>query len=331
MDRVLETEGAEQVLSFLAEAGGDFVSGEAMSDKLGLSRAAVWKHVDALRGQGYRIDARSAHGYRLVEIPDRLSPLEIRPLLATRELGQTLHCFQKIDSTNSFAKDLAEEGALHGELVIAEEQAAGRGRRQRAWLSVPGRDLTFSIVLRPDLAPASAPLLTALASVALCEEARRAGVDASIKWPNDLVVNDRKLAGILTEMRAESERVRWVVMGIGLNVNAVPADFPEGIREQVTSIRTEQGHPHSRALFLTGFLAGLEQWLDRHATEGFEPVRNAWRQLSRTLGREVRVSGGEEELVGVAEDIDECGALLVRNGAAITRVLAGDVEHVRAR
>jgi BirA family transcriptional regulator, biotin operon repressor / biotin---[acetyl-CoA-carboxylase] ligase len=320
----------ELVLAFLAEAGDEFVSGEAISDKLGLSRAAVWKHVNALRAQGYRIEAVSARGYRLIEIPDRLGELEMRPLLNTHDLGQTIHWYEEVGSTNDTAKALAEEGALHGEVVIAERQTAGRGRRGRSWDSPPRRNLYVSVVLRPDLPPARSPEVTLLASVAVCQAVRQAGVaGAGIKWPNDVLASGKKLAGVLIEMAAEVERVQWMVVGIGVNVNAAADDFPDELREVATSLLLERGAPVPRALFAAAVLTSFEEWLDRHAAEGFDPVRAAWREMSDTLGREVRVRTGSAELTGVAEDIDEAGALLVRTPAGLERVLAGDVELLR--
>jgi BirA family transcriptional regulator, biotin operon repressor / biotin---[acetyl-CoA-carboxylase] ligase len=320
----------ELVLAFLAEANDEFVSGEAISDKLGLSRAAVWKHVNALRAQGYRIDALPARGYRLVEIPDRLGELELRPLLNTHDLGATLHWYAEVGSTNDVAKRLAEEGAAHGEVVLAEAQSAGRGRRGRAWASPPGRSVYLSVVLRPDLPPTRAPELTLLAAVAICQAARQAGVAAAeIKWPNDVMAGGRKLAGILTEMAAEMERVQWVVLGMGINVNGGTEDFPPELRAIATTLAAERGSPVPRVLFTAALLATLEGWLDRHAAEGFEPVRAAWRELSGTLGREVRIRNGQEELTGRAEDIDEAGALLLRTASGVQRVLVGDVEVLR--
>jgi BirA family biotin operon repressor/biotin-[acetyl-CoA-carboxylase] ligase len=321
----------EMVLAFLAEAGDEFVSGEAISDKLGLSRAAVWKHVNALRAQGYRIEAAPARGYRLVEIPDRLGELELRPLLNTHDLGQALHWYEEVGSTNDVAKELAEEGALHGEVVVAERQMAGRGRRGRSWSSPPRRNLYLSVILRPELPPARAPEVTLLASVAVCQAVRQAGVAAAIKWPNDVLVSGRKLAGVLTEMAAEVERVQWLVVGIGVNVNAERDDFPEELRELATSLRLERGQPVPRVLFAAALLTALEEWLDRHADEGFAPVRAAWREMSDTLGREVRVRSGGADLVGVAEDVDESGALLVRTAEGLERVVSGDVEMLRPR
>ena len=319
----------EMVLAFLAEAADGFVSGEAISDKLGLSRAAVWKHVNALRGQGYRIEALPARGYRLVEIPDRLGVLEIGPLLNTHDLGQTLHCSDELPSTNDRAKELAEEGAGHGEVVIAESQTAGRGRRGRAWSSPSGKNLYLSVVLRPALPPQRAPELTLVASVAACDACRQAGVEAGIKWPNDVLVGGRKLAGILTELSAEPDQVHWVVLGIGVNLNARADDFPGDLREIATSLAIERGQPVPRALFTAALLSSLEQWLDVHAAEGFAPIRAAWRERSVTLGHEVSVDGDGGPISGVAEDIDEAGALLVRGASGLSRVVAGDVRLVR--
>lgn len=319
----------ELVLAFLAEAADGFVSGEAISDKLGLSRAAVWKHVNALRGQGYRIEALPARGYRLVEIPDRLGVLEIGPLLNTHDLGQTLHCAEELPSTNDRAKELADEGASHGEVVIAEAQTAGRGRRGRAWSSPAGKNLYLSVVLRPALPPQRAPELTLVASVAACDACRQAGVEAGIKWPNDVLAGGRKLAGILTELSAEPDQVHWVVLGIGVNLNARAEDFPEELRRIATSLSIERGQPVPRALFAAALLSSLEQWLDLHAAEGFAPIRAAWRERSVTLGHEVEVDGDGGPISGIAEDIDASGALLVRGASGITRVVAGDVRLVR--
>ena len=322
------TGNEELVLAFLAEAADDFVSGEAISGKLGLSRAAVWKHVNALRGQGYRIEAVPARGYRLKAIPDRLGALEIGPLLNTHDLGQTLHCSPELPSTNDRARELADDGAAHGEVVIAESQTAGRGRRGRSWSSPAGRNLYLSVILRPSLPPQRAPELTLVASVAACEACRKSGVDAGIKWPNDLLVGGRKVAGILTELSAEADAVHWVVLGLGVNLNAGPEDFPEDLRAVATSLAIERGQPVPRALFAAALLSELEQWLDLHAAEGFEPIRSAWRDRSVTLGREVRVDGDGGEIAGIAEDIDASGALLVRGSAGLSRVVAGDVRLV---
>jgi BirA family biotin operon repressor/biotin-[acetyl-CoA-carboxylase] ligase len=325
------TSGSEElVLAFLAEAGDDVVSGEAISDKLGLTRAAVWKHVEALRGQGYRIDAVASRGYRLVAVPDRLRALELRPLLNTHDFGQTLHCHEELGSTNDEAKALAEAGADHGEVVVAERQTEGRGRRGRTWISPPHRNVAFSVVLRPeDLPPTRAPELTLVAAVAVCDTLRHSGVDAGIKWPNDVLVKGRKIAGILTELSAEADRVHWVVLGVGVNVNSRPEDFPPEVRGEATSVLIERGQPAPRALFLAACLAALEEWYDRHAEEGLEPILRAWKERSVTLGREVSVWADDGEVVGTAVDLDGDGALLVQTGGGLRRFYSGDVTLLR--
>ena len=189
----------------------------------------------------------------------------------------------------------------------------------------------FSVVLRPELPPARAPELTLVASVAMCDALRQAGVDAGIKWPNDVLASGRKIAGILTELAAEPDRVHWVVVGVGVNVNARREDFPEELRAEATSILLERGQPAPRALFAAACLTGLEEWVDRHAEEGFGVIRDAWRARNVTLGRQVAVRAGDRDVEGVAEDLDEQGALLVRTRAGIERITSGDVQLLRAR
>lgn len=331
------TESAEQtqqeiILGFLADGRDEFLSGEALSAKLGLSRTAVWKHVQSLREKGYRIDAVPARGYRLVDVPDRLSPLELSPLLNTHDLGQTIHFHESLPSTNEAAFRLAADGAEHGEVVITEQQTAGKGRRGRTWVSPAGLNLYFSAILRPELPPQRAPELTLVAAVALAEALREADAEALIKWPNDVQLGGRKVAGILTELSAEPERVHFVVLGIGVNLNAGPEDFPPEVASTATSLSQALGRRVNRALFTTSLWGRLEEWLDLHHEVGFEPVRERWKELSATLRQEVLVRTGGSELRGVAEDIDTSGALLVRTaGGSLERVLAGDVEQLRPR
>ncbi len=322
----------ELILSFLSESGGGYTSGEALSNKLGLSRTAVWKHVESLRAKGYRIEAVPARGYRLVSVPDRLTSLEVTPLLDTNELGRTIHHFESLPSTNEKAFRLAQDGAEHGEVVVAEQQTAGKGRRGRTWVSPPGLNLYFSAILRPELPPQRAPELTLVAAVALAEALRDAGADAAIKWPNDVQVGGRKVAGILTELSAEPERVHFVVVGVGVNLNSRAEHFPEELRATATSLSLALGQPVPRARFAASLWTRLEQWLDVYLETGFDAVRARWKALSSTLGQDVLVRTDRQELRGRAEDIDPSGALLVRTeGGSLERVLAGDVEQLRPR
>ncbi|WNG26040.1 biotin--[acetyl-CoA-carboxylase] ligase [Cystobacter fuscus] len=330
-------ESAEQtyeeiILGFLVEGRDGFCSGEALSDKLGLSRTAVWKHVESLRGKGYRIDAVPARGYRLVDVPDKLTPLELAPLLSTHHLGQQIHFHESLPSTNVTAFQLAAEGAEHGEVVVTEQQTAGKGRRGRVWTSPPGVNLYFSAILRPELPPQRASELTLVAAVALAETLREQDADARIKWPNDVQLGGRKVAGILTELSADPDQVHFVVLGVGVNLNSGPEDFPPELAETATSLSRVLGRRVNRALFTSSLWGRLEEWMDLHHEVGFEPVRQRWVELSSTLGQEVRVRTDRAELRGVAEDIDAAGALLVRTPEGrLERVLAGDVEQVRPR
>lgn len=322
----------ELILGFLAEGGDDFTSGEALSSKLGLTRTSVWKHVESLRHKGYRIEAIAARGYRLVEIPDRLTSLELSPLLSTHDLGRTLHFHESVRSTNEVAFQLALEGADHGEVVVADQQTAGKGRRGREWVSPPGLNLYFTAILRPDLPPPRAPELTLVAAVALAETLTEAGAQAAIKWPNDVELGGRKVAGILTELSADADRIHFVTLGMGVNLNARPSDFPGELGNTATSLADARGQRVPRALFTAALWTRLEEWLDLHAEAGFGAVRQRWKELSSTLGQEVLVKTDRSELRGVAEDLDGAGALLVRApDGKLERVLAGDVEQVRPR
>ena len=319
------------VLGLLLEYKDDFVEGGVLCDKLDVPRAELLKRIDSLRARGYVIQASGGRGYRLVEVPDSLGEREIEPLLASGELGRKIHSYAELESTNDEAHRLADDGALHGEVVIADVQTKGRGRRGRTWVSPKGKAVTMSIVLRPSLPPARAPEITLVAAVAVCEAARELGAaSARIKWPNDIECRGRKLAGVLTELRAETDRVRHAVLGLGFNVSMEMHDFPQELRAIATSLLVETGEKTPRPVACARLLEHLEEWLSLHETEGFGPVRDRWRDLSSTLGRTVRVTGEGDPVEGTAADLDEDGALILRaTSGQLVRVVAGDVEHCR--
>ena len=319
------------VLGLLLEYKDDFVEGGVLCDKLDVPRAELLKRIDSLRARGYVIQASGGRGYRLVEVPDSLGEREIEPLLASGELGRKIHSYAELESTNDEAHRLADDGALHGEVVIADVQTKGRGRRGRTWVSPKGKAVTMSIILRPSLPPARAPEITLVAAVAVCEAARELGAaSARIKWPNDIECRGRKLAGVLTELRAETDRVRHAVLGLGFNVSMEMHDFPQELRASATSLLVETGEKTPRPVACARLLEHLEEWLSLHETEGFGPVRDRWRELSSTLGRTVRVTGEGDPVEGTAADLDEDGALILRaTSGQLVRVVAGDVEHCR--
>ena len=319
------------VLGLLMECADDFVSGGVLCDKLDVPRAELLKRIDSLRARGYVIHTRGGLGYRLVEVPDQLGEAQIAPLLATGELGRKIHAFDELGSTNEEAHRIAELGALHGEVVVADFQTKGRGRRSRAWVAPRGKAVTMSVVLRPAVPPARAAEITLVAAVAVVEAARELGAHgARIKWPNDIECKGRKIAGLLTELRTEADRVRHAVLGVGFNVSLQMSDFPEELRAAATSLLVETGERQARPLVCARLLEHLEEWLSLHETEGFEPVADRWRELSSTLGHRVRITSDGEAVEGDAVDLADDGALLVRAaGGVLVRVLAGDVEHCK--
>jgi len=316
-----------EILSALEKAEG-YVSGEALSRAVGKSRAAVWQWIEELRADGYVIEAAPRRGYRLLSRPDRLYPWEVQSRLSTRVIGRQVAYRERVDSTNDLAKSMAKAGAPEGLVVVAEEQLKGRGRRGRSWASPFGLGIWVSVVLKPSIGPFEAPkagLLAALAAARAIGEAT--GLKASVKWPNDVLVEGKKAAGILVEMDAELEVVRSLVIGIGINANLPLEAIPEDAREYATSLMEATGRRIDRAGLLAGFLAHLEacyfQWME----EGFAPLLEALREKAAFLGEPVEVIEANRRWTGTAEDIASDGALLVRDEKGETvPVYAGDVS-----
>lgn len=327
------TQGAARILAALRAAGDAPLSGEALSESLDVSRAQIWKWVEALRAAGYRIEGEPGGGYRLVTAPDRLYAEEVQPRLATRWLARRYVWLDDTDSTNRVAADLARDGAEHGTTVVAEGQSAGRGRLGRSFFSPSYQNLYTSIVLRPNLDTARAPTTILAAAVAVAETVA-ASVDdptaVAIKWPNDVLLGGLKTSGILMEMGAEATRVRHLVLGIGVNLNVDRALFPDEFRALATSLASHRGKPVERVDFAARLYDNLEAVLDRHAQGGFDAVRSDFEARFQMRGQRVRVldaiGGGGAAVEGTASGIDADGALLVRRDDGVTeRVVAGDV------
>lgn len=319
----------EAILSFLRTKPSSFVSGEEISRCLGISRAAVWKRVQALRAQGYEIEALRHSGYRLVSSPDLLTPPEVLPLLKTESMGRVIHYFEVLESTNLTAYQLALGGAGEGEVVIAESQRKGRGRLGREWYSPPFLNLYLSVVLRPQIPLQKAPLMTLVAAVATSEAiARFSGLMPSIKWPNDILIDHRKVAGLLNELHSEMDRVHFVILGVGVNLNLQREGMPEELKKTATSLREETGTVVSRKAFLAALLFELEQWYKRFLQEGGEVVLQAWSERAGIVGKPIRVTSFGEIVEGTAVGLDSDGALLLEgaNGHR-RRVVAGDIEY----
>jgi BirA family biotin operon repressor/biotin-[acetyl-CoA-carboxylase] ligase len=300
-----------------------FVSGEELSKTLNVSRTAVWKCVEELRADGYEIAAVSRNGYRLTSSPDRLLAEEVQFGLGTRKFGCQVHHFDSVASTMDGAFRLGMEGAPEGAVVVAETQTKGRGRLGRAWASPKGKGLYFSIVLRPTCSAADAARLTLVAAVAVSEATEKVtGLQPRIKWPNDLLLNDKKVCGILTELRAEVDRAQFVIVGFGVNVNNTASQLlPEAV-----SLREVKGQALSRVALLQQILRSFEERYLAVAKEGYGPVFAEWRRRSATLGRRVRFVERQKSFEGTAVDLDEDGGLVVElaTGEVVKR-MAGDV------
>jgi BirA family biotin operon repressor/biotin-[acetyl-CoA-carboxylase] ligase len=309
-------------------ANRDGVSGAALAEQLGVSRAAIWARIEELRRLQYDIEAGPHFGYRLLSSPDVLHADDLLARLGeTRVIGRDLRVFEQTTSTNDVVEKLARDGVREGVVVFAESQTQGRGRLGRKWVSPAHQGLWFSILLRPDFRPQLATQLTVASATAL----RRAielqtGLAPEIKWPNDILLGGKKLAGILTELSAELDRVRYVILGIGVDVNLTATAFPADLRKTATSLRIETGRPVSRAELAVHILRELDRDYARVCAGQFTRVADEWEAHCSTIGREVTVQLGARRVRGCVESLDDDGALLLRSEHGhLERITGGDV------
>jgi len=319
----------EEILRLLKSHPLEFLSGETISRHVKLTRTAVWKRIRNLRALGYVIEASTRSGYRLVHAPDLLLPSEILPILQTKWMGKKIHYFKTLDSTNSTAYQLALNVAREGEVVIAESQEKGRGRLGRHWISPPFSNLYLSVILRPPIPPHQASLITLLAAVATADAIEKtSGLKPSIKWPNDLLLGKRKVAGLLNEIHSETDHIHFVILGMGVNLNMDEKLLPWELRTKATSLQKEMGRPISRKEFVCHLLNALEQWYEIFLKKGGAPVLKAWKDRARIEGKRVKVTSFGDVLRGRAVDVDSDGALILQTkGGVQKRIVAGDIEY----
>ena len=319
----------EEILQLLRDHSSDFLSGEEISRHLKVSRTAVWKRMRRLKTLGYEIEASTRSGYRLIRSPDLLTPAEVRLGLKTKRIGKRVHHFRTLDSTNSKAYQLALNGAEEGEVVIAESQEKGKGRLGRQWFSPPFLNIYISVILRPKIPPHQASLITLMAAVATADAIRNfSGLLPVIKWPNDILLRDRKVAGLLNEIHSEVDRIHFVILGIGINVNMDEKMLSKEIRTVATSLKIETGQTVSRKDFLQSLLLELERWYAMFSEEGGAVILEAWRDRAHIKGKQVKVTSFGGILIGKAIDVDLDGALLLETeDGTRKRVVAGDVEY----
>ena len=317
------------IVELLKNAGNDFISGESIAGELGISRTAVWKHIQKLRDSGYEILSRERHGYKLKDAPDLLLPSEIQIGLNTQIVGKAMEYYPSVDSTNRLAKKLAYHGAEEGTIVVAEEQIGGKGRLEREFFSPRGKGIWFSVILRPNFLPKDASKCTLMAAVVVAQAMKRFGLTPQIKWPNDIMFDGRKLVGILTEMTGEIAKISYMVIGIGINVNISRDEFPAELQPIAASLCEMSGEPIPRVKFFRAVLEEFDKLYREVTSTGFGEIFERWREDNITLGKNVRViiaGDGSKNFSGKAVDLNSDGALIVETDSGRQTVYAGDVS-----
>ena len=315
------------ILKFLREK--EYVSGEVLAQKLGISRVAVWKQIQKLKNMGYKIKSDQNLGYCLISRPDLLLPQEIQRGLSTNYIGKEIYYFPELKSTNIMAKEKAlhrAEGMDEGTLIIAEKQSAGKGRLGREWFS-PAGGIWLSIILYPQLFPSYISRITLMTAVAVVKAIKVCTqIESQIKWPNDILINEKKVCGILTEMSAELDIINWVVVGIGINANIDLRDFPEDIQENTISLKETSGKEISRVKLVQTFLQEFEKYYEKLKRKEFSSILKEWKSCSHTLGKKIRVDIGERIITGEAIEINESGALILKKeDGELAEIISGTI------
>ncbi len=302
-----------QLIELLKRNNQSFISGQELSENLGISRTAVWKHMKELEKEGYQVQAIPRKGYRISGQPDKLSASSVKWGLRTTWAGKQLFHYPVVESTQAIGHQLAQKGSEEGTVIFADEQTAGKGRMGRKWHSAKTEGIWMSMILRPPILPYKAPQITLLTAVALAETIESLTKSKpAIKWPNDIFFQDRKAAGILTEMQAEQDEIQYIVLGIGMNVNQSITDLPEDIQKTATSLKHETGTDWDLAPIIQQILAAFEMHYENYLHHGFKAVKEKWEHYGYKIGDQVSVSANKQkykaEIIGLAED----GALKVR-------------------
>ncbi|MCD8089466.1 MAG: biotin--[acetyl-CoA-carboxylase] ligase [Clostridiales bacterium] len=315
-----------EILRLLMEDGG-FISGSDIGKKFNMTRAAVWKHIDRLKKEGYIIRSVENRGYCYMGRTDIINGEELKRQLKTDFTGKELYYYRSVGSTNDKAKELAEEGCSDGTVVIAEEQFKGRGRRGRSWNSETGSAVAVSILLRPGFPPEYAPNLTLILGMAVNKTVRALGCESFIKWPNDIVAGGRKLCGILVEMATEEREIKYVVCGVGINVSN--KDFPDEIKETATSVFIETGKEFLRQDVIRSVLENFEVYYKEYEKSGFEAFRERYNSECINIGRELKAIFRDSEIIGVGVGVNDMGELIIREKDGKERTLRSGEVSVR--
>lgn len=316
----------KKILNILRNNRDEYISGEKLSEELGITRAGIWKHIKSLKESGYVIESISNRGYKLVSTPDIIDYEEILPFLTTRYMGRNFIHYDEVDSTNIQCRRECNNKPIEGMVIAAEEQTSGKGRLGRSWVSPKGTGVWMSVVLTPNISPMVAPRTTLIGAAAVYMALREMDSSVGIKWPNDIVINGKKICGILAEMNAEMERVNYVIMGIGINVNM--ESFPEDLNDKATSLKNELGNEVDRKKLVASILNNLEDLYEEFRNTGdISRVIEICREGSLLINKEVRVINGNSEVICTVLDIDDDGELIVRHkDGVVSRVISGEVS-----
>lgn len=322
----------DKLLAGLKQEEGRWVSGELLSNRLGVSRAAVSKHVRKLKADGYIIESSPRKGYVLQKMSDRLLPAEIQEGLDTKIFGtREILYLRETDSTNTRAKALAAAGAPEGTMVVAETQTQGRGRKKRTWFSPLGQGIYASLILRPAIPPSEAPRITLMTAVAIAEAFLALGhSEIRIKWPNDILMNGKKIAGVLTEISTEMDTIDYIMVGLGINVNTPLESFDETLKSQATSIFIETGKEFPRIRLVRAYLQWFEKCYARFHETGFAPIIQRWKELTDLIGQRVMVDVIGRRYHGSVSDVDGDGVLILKDDQdRLHRIFSGDLTVIK--
>ncbi|MBP1914612.1 BirA family biotin operon repressor/biotin-[acetyl-CoA-carboxylase] ligase [Lederbergia galactosidilyticus] len=303
-----------QMFEALAEAEGHYLSGQRLADLIGCSRTAIWKNIEELRKSGIEIEAVRKKGYRLIHLPDGLTENEILYGLETKILGKKVFHFDTTPSTQLIAHQEAAKGAPEGTMIVSEEQTSGKGRMLRDWHSSKQKGIWMSLILRPILPLEKAPQFTLIAAIAVAKAIEDiTGLEPQIKWPNDLLLNGKKVTGILTELQGEADQINYLIIGMGINVNQESKDFPDELQEKATSLLIESGEKIKRKILVQHILKNLEKYYLIYIEKGFTPIKIIWEAYAVSIGKTITAQTSRENITGIAEGITNDGVLMIRD------------------
>ena len=324
----MQSDVRTKLIEAFSNADGTFISGQQIANHIGCSRTAVWKHIEEFRTEGFVVEAVRNKGYRIIFTPEKVTANEIQLGLQTKTLGKMIHYEESVETTQKIAHTLADDGVPEGTLVVAEEQHGGKGRLMRPWYSPKYSGIWMSLILRPKIPFQQAPQLTLLAAVAVAQAIEHTtNLKPQIKWPNDILINRKKVTGILTEMQAESDRIHSVIIGIGMNVNQQKNDFPEELQDIATSLLIEGQNKVSRARVIQEILVRIEALYEQFLEEGFLPIKKLWESYAISLGQEIKATTVNNVIIGKAIGITDEGVLLLEDSSGkVHSIYSADIQ-----